>query len=52
MITRLKRQDKLLVTERYEAWESVARNLHTESESNNTYSIVIDRLRKIFRKNW
>ncbi len=48
MITRLKRQqDKLLVTERYEAWESVARKLAHEIKNPLTpIQLSIDRLRE------
>ena len=43
MITRLKRQqDKLLVTERYEAWETVARKLaHEIKNPLNTNTIIL-----------
>tara|TARA_Y100000816_G_C26028686_1_gene538408 strand:- start:455 stop:1174 length:720 start_codon:yes stop_codon:yes gene_type:complete len=48
MITRLKRQqDKLLVNERYEAWESVARKLAHEIKNPLTpIQLSIDRLRE------
>ena len=48
MITRLKRQqEKLLVTERYEAWESVARKLAHEIKNPLTpIQLSIDRLRE------
>ena len=48
MITRLKRQqDKLLVTERYEAWESVARKLAHEIKNPLTpIQLSIDRLKE------
>ena len=43
MITRLKKQqDKLLVTERYEAWETVARKLaHEIKNPLNTNTIIL-----------
>ena len=48
MITRLKRQqDKLLVTERYEAWETVARKLAHEIKNPLTpIQLSIDRLKE------
>ena len=52
MITRLKRQqEKLLVTERYEAWESVARKLAHEIKNPLTpIQLSIDRLREKYSK--
>ena len=51
MITRLKRQqDKLLVTERYEAWESVARKLAHEIKNPLTpIQLSIDSLREKYK---
>ena len=47
MIERLKeQQDKLLITERYEAWESVARKLAHEI---NLYQLSIDSLREKYK---
>ena len=52
MIERLKeQQDKLLITERYEAWESVARKLAHEIKNPLTpIQLSIDSLREKFKK--
>jgi two-component system nitrogen regulation sensor histidine kinase NtrY len=52
MITRLKKQqDKLLITERYSAWESVARKLAHEIKNPLTpIQLSIDRLQEKFHK--
>ena len=52
MIERLKeQQDKLLITERYEAWESVARKLAHEIKNPLTpIQLSIDNLREKFKK--
>ena len=51
MIVRLKeQQDKLLVTERYEAWESVARKLAHEIKTLTPIQLSIDNLREKYKK--
>ena len=50
MIEKLKeQQDKLLITERYEAWESVARKLAHEIKILNTYPIINRQLREKYK---
>ena len=54
MIERLKeQQDKLLITERYEAWETVARKLAHEIKNPLTpIQLSIDSLREKYKKNF
>ena len=50
MIERLKeQQDKLLITERYEAWESVARSQHTKLNPLTPIQLSIDSLREKYK---